>query len=696
MTGSKSIQAFWTKPVIVLYLIAVLVIPHAVGQETDSLIMEEEISPILIQASRIPISQLRAPQQTFHSDKTQIDPTQNSQDLGTLLSQTPGIVAMNNNNAAQDLRLSIRGFGMRAAFGIRGIRLFVDGIPYTTPDGTGQVDGIWPMLIKNLEVNHGAQSALFGNASGGMIAINTFGDTEENGLNITGAYGSFGNKMLSAEINRSKENKSAQYQLGYHDVEGYRTHSSMTNYMANARWTYKYWNDSEMRLGINFLSSPVAQDPGGVDLDHLQTMRQVARDRNVQFAAGESILQVIPNIQFIHKLDNAELVLNSSYTYRKFDGKLPFKVGGTIDLTRHFINLSLHYIKERGNEIAKLKWLFGIDLSSQIDNRIRTGNNDGNIGGGTLSQDEFFTNYAPFFSAQIDYKKLLLKINARYDYNSISVIDNLTSGGLMNGSRSFSTFSPAVSLSYPIIRHHYLYSSFAYGFETPTLNELTNDPKTFRGLNSELQPMESNTYELGYKGHFSKRMQITANLFYINSLNEIYPYEIEGFSGRSFYRNWGKTRRNGVEFTLKSKGNSWNTYISYAYSNFLVTEDAQSSDPSSQYRMPGIPQHNVSFGAIYKIKGLELSMNGRYISDISLSNDGEKVDGNFVANASVNYSIQTKRTKLVPFFNINNLTNTVYNDNLRINAFGGRYFEPAPGIHFQGGVKIGLGNQKEY
>ena len=112
--------------------------------------------------------------------------------LQEYLGAVPGLFSLNANNYAQDLRISIRGFGARAAFGIRGIKIIVDGIPETTPDGQGQLDNLPLGLLQNIEVLRGPSASLYGNASGGVLSLNTVDRLEGESVRFRSTLGAFG------------------------------------------------------------------------------------------------------------------------------------------------------------------------------------------------------------------------------------------------------------------------------------------------------------------------------------------------------------------------------------------------------------------------------------------------------------------------------------------------------------------------
>jgi len=171
-TRPIKVYSFYQK-LLISFLALGIVIPMGIrAQEFDSL-STIEIEEVYISTTRIltPLRTLPTSISKQDSIASKINYQKNS--LQEFLLTHPGVLAMNTNNYAQDLRISIRGFGARSAFGIRGIKLIVDGIPESTPDGQGQVDNLMLDDLQSVEVLKGPSSSLYGNASGGVIKLNS-------------------------------------------------------------------------------------------------------------------------------------------------------------------------------------------------------------------------------------------------------------------------------------------------------------------------------------------------------------------------------------------------------------------------------------------------------------------------------------------------------------------------------------------
>jgi iron complex outermembrane receptor protein len=263
------------------------------------------------------------------------------------------------------------------------------------------------------------------------------------------------------------------------------------------------------------------------------------------------------------------------------------------------------------------------------------------------------------------------------------VQDNFEADGIADGRISLPNLSPSLSASYNLWKYHYISALFSYGFETPTLSELSSRPDNQGGLNSKLRPQESYNYEVNYKAFNADKFSFTASAFIINSINELLPFELEAFPGRTFYENAGKTNRKGIELNFTSTFKSAFTIdLSYTLSDFKFSD----TEGISGNALPGIPLHNFSGGLTYDNDQWRASLQVQSFSSIYVNSSNEIEAPSFTLGS---LSLSRKIGAFHPYVGINNLFNNLnYYDNIRINAFGGRYYEPGPPRNFYVGFKF--------
>ena len=660
-----------------------------IGQ-SDTISSSVQLDTVVISVGRLEVPYLTLPASVSTIDLSKKTHYTSHTDLSEAVSQVPGLFALNGQNYAQDLRISLRGFGARSAFGIRGVKLIVDGVPETTPDGQGQLDNVSVADITSIQVMQGTSGSQYGNAAGGVISLSTDRSSTKNATEASFRLGSFG--LQQYRLNTSQNINGTQFYLsGTHQrSNGYRGQSKLvqTNLLAKLS---KKWGDQQLKWSASLLSSPTAQDPGGINLEQAIAQPASARDRNVSFDAGEEITHWKTSVKYDNELnDHLDLSTTAFYSGRSFDGRLPFAGGGAIDLNRKYGGLMLQLNhKEIGNNFVS-KGSYGIDLLSQRDNRDRFDNNEGIRGDATLSQIEKFDNIGLYLIRQFGYKLWTLRGSARYDINKIGVDDAFLSDGDDTGSESLNAFSYSIAANYNYSAKQSIFLNHSTSFETPTLSELSANPSGAGGFNSDLKPSKASTIELGIKRSLDEIFSYAVTIFHIATDDESLPFEVADQPGRTFFRNAGKTKRTGLELSATVKASkALSLQWSYAYSNFKFDDFTLNGDDLSGIRLPGIPQHSLSSSITYDHNQLYIKASSQYFSSISVRNDNTvAVDPYHIVNLRFGYELQAGGKTIRPFVGINNLLSSTYYDNLRLNAFGSRYYEPAAGVNWQAGLGV--------
>ena len=594
--------------------------------------------------------------------------------LQEYLRQVPGLFTLNANNYAQDLRLSIRGFGSRAAFGIRGVKLVVDGIPETTPDGQGQVDNLPLPLLERIEVLRGPASSLYGNASGGVIYMTTIDSLQGDPVRFATLFGSYGMQSYQAQqYIKNEKTKLLLFQTVL-NTNGYREQSQLKQRQFNAKLSHQFSPTSKLLWQLNYTSSPEAADPGGLTLAEAEENRSQARQRNVDYDTYEKIAQFKTGLQWKKELmSGTEWNSYGFYSARDFYGKLPFERGGIVDLFRNYYGLGTSLKKTKTNH----RWHMGFELSAQGDRRDRYENLNGDQGLQTLSQLEQFSAAALFRMDEIAIGRSWIRTSLRLDRQQIGLDNTATK-------QEFISFNPGLGFYQPLGSLMGWFANISSSFETPTLSELSANPIGSSGFNESLEPAKAQNYELGLRLN-KGGSQIEAVLFYIRSTNEILPYELEAFPGRSFYENTGATQRYGLELQWEFKWQQWDGDLAFTQANYQF--DAGELSGNS---LPGIPQQQAQLRLRY-------STTSKWVFQLEGQHTGRFYADNMNAVAIENYQVlQGQVAKTISFSGgtfsllggINNLLNTSYFDNIRLNAFGKRYYEPAPTRNFYFGLRL--------
>ena len=608
--------------------------------------------------------------------------------LQEYLNKVPGVFTLNANNFAQDLRISIRGFGARSAFGIRGIKLVVDGIPETTPDGQGQLDNLNLGIIKKIEVIRGPSASLYGNASGGVINIESLSDFKNDFVNLKTTIGSYGMENYQASLGLKKSNLESLFHINRIKNNGYRDRSRIEQSNFLSKVSYKSKKNGAFKALLSYTDSPYAGDSGGLTNEERNQKRTQARSANKEYDTYESIDHFKTSLQWnLERSSNFKWAASTFYSKRNFYGKLPFEFGGIINLNRYYWGGNLNIEIKRLKEKSVNTFLLGSEWAVQNDLRKRFKNIKGLQGEITLNQLESFKSISFYLIDHLKFKEILFTFGLRWDQNILGTDQNEININL-------NKLNPSFGFNYTISNNKNIWSSFSSSFETPTLSELSSNPYNQIGLNPSLSTQKASNVEIGYRSK-SEKHEFEIVGFYIPTDDEIVPYEIEEFPGRTFYRNAGKTIRKGLEVVLNYKfSNNINLDNTYTFSEFKFNNYILNSKNLKGNVLPGIPKNLFNSTLNIKaFKGLIISSEMIFNGDIYTSDDNNIKEKSFwLGNFKIGKKWETNNFSWNPYFALNNAFNTYYSDNIRINAFGARHYEPAPLRSFYLGLNLKVNN----
>lgn len=608
----------------------------------------------------------RLPLAVTHVDKTAL-PAASESSLQDWLEAAPGLFALNNDNAAQGPRIAIRGFGSRAAFGVRGIRVLVDGVPMTLPDGQTEVDALDMALLESAQIIRGPSAALFGNAAGGAILLRQRQPQETAYARFDAGTGSHGYRRLRAEVGGNGL-------LGSYlntESDGFREHAYTQSDLINASLKQTI-GSGELLANISSLDIE-ALDAGGLTAGQVDANRRAARPQNIQFNAGETIEQQRLSLRWDQSLQDWALRSTGYAGQRDFANRLPFTDGGQVTFERDFTGLGITASKQFGSQQISL----GLDAQSQSDERQRFDNNNGQRGAQTLNQQENAR------AIGISLRDTLLlapdwqaSLGLRYDRLRLDIEDDFLSDGDDSGDRDLDDWSADASLSH-WRGQNMLYARIASSFETPTFTELANP--NGGGFNPDVDSSRAWNYELGVKGQW-QAYDYSAALYRIDVDDELLPFELASQPGRSFYRNAGETRRQGLELSAERRiNNHWRLDAQAD-----LSKHSFASGNLQGQRLPGLPDKTLRLGLHYQLQAWQFSTIARHIGRLYADDANTTAVSSYqLLDLQGHWQI---RKNLGLSLAVNNLLDEDYNDNIRINAFGSRYFEPAAGRSYRLGL----------
>ncbi len=682
---------------LIRYLVAtapLLCAAQAFGVQAGSAGGAEELDEIEVRATRMqkPIREIPAAVSAIAKESIQLGRQQLG--LDESLAAIPGLFMQDRYNFAQDLRIAIRGFGARSNFGIRGVKILVDGIPESLPDGQGQSDGIDLGSAERIEVIRGPSSSLYGNASGGVISITSERGPADPFVETRLSVGDF--DFTKVQLKAGGDTGRLNYLLNVSDMQydGYRAHSETEDTSLNARLVYAIDDESELGVVVNVTDQPLANDPGGIDLAQAQAAPTSARQRNVDFNSGEALDQQRIGLSYTKSIgDRHEIQARNHYVWRDFENRLPFTGGGAVRFDRFFVGggASYTYRGEVGGRPNNV--IVGLDIDRQDDERKRFDNNMGVLGDLTFDQTELVTNIGLFLQNEFVVSDALsLTAGLRYDEVEFEVEDKFLGDGDDSGKRTLSETSPMLGVVYSPSEATSIYATFSTSFETPTTTEFAN-PSGAGGFNPNLDPQIAENFEVGIRGSIGQRSSYELALFTIDVDDELIPFELASQPGRDFFSNAGKSSREGAEIAFASEPFDGLTIsLAYTISDFVFDRfiDDNGNDFSGN-EIPGVPDDLFRGEVLYRHpSGFFGAIDVLDVGDFHVNNANTVVNEPYtVVNLRAGFSDLTFGAwTLSPFIGVNNLGDEEYAANIRINAFGGRYYEPAPDRHFYGGLGI--------
>ena len=649
------------------------------------------LDPIVVEATRIEQDSNEVPASISVVELSETAQSYQKLGLDEFLSTVPGVFFQSRYNFAQDLRISIRGFGARSSFGVRGIRFLVDDVPETLPDGQTQLDAIDLADIDSIEVLRGASSALYGNASGGVIRLKTIDISDLPRFSFSQQLGAFDFNQTRLGFSARANKHDFAFSLRRLELEGYRDHAATESIGFNTKWRYDS-GDGVLNISFSGIDSPESQDPGGITAEDVRANRRQARVQNVLFDAGEDVTQQRLTVSYDHSLaDEALLTMNAYATQRDFQNRLPFEAAGMVDLDRFIAGIGLQYSDDSFlSKATEGRFVVGFNAELQRDERKRFDNLQGLRGNLALDQEERVSSLGVYAHQVIQpTEKTALTLGVRYDNSSFEVNQRPLIGQLDESGRiDFDEISYFTGATYSLSDRHKVFVNLSSSFETPTTTELA-DPDGI-GFNQALQPQMAINAELGLKGQFDQASSYAISVYVIESDDELIPFELDSQPGRVFFQNAGETRRSGIELEWNHQlGQYWCIKSSYSYANNRFTEFVLDNESLNGNQLPGIPQQQFALNVVYQNSDWLVGGDFRAVGQRYVNNANTVAAAGYgVVDLRFAYTLKETNIQYEIVAGINNVFDKEYIGNIRVNAFGGRFFEPDPERNAYLGLKL--------
>jgi len=646
------------------------------------------LAPVVVTAPRWEAPWLDTPAALTAIDAAEVQTGAQNLALDEPLNRLPGIYAQNRYNPAQGERLSIRGFGARANFGIRGVRVLVDDIPLTLPDGQTALEGLDLSLADRIEVIRGPASALYGNAAGGVVRVETR-EPERDEFRLGLSTGSDGFREIRLDGGLARGDWSGLGAVSLQRLDGHRDHSEARENGFYGKLSRALSGGGQI-IGIVSLVETEFQDPGALTAAEMANDRTQAASRNLGFAADEETTQGRLGLVWHQPLGaNRELRLRLFGGWRDFANRLPFESGGQVELERRFAGAGVQYLHATEQWRRPLRVSVGADLELQRDDRRNYDNLAGRRGALALDQDEKVDAIGVFGQAEWQAAdRWAFTLGARWDRNRIEVDDRFLSDGNDSGRRSLSDASYQAGAVYALDDRQRLYANVGTAFETPTTTELANPAGG--GFSPDLESQRARNVELGLKGEWP-RLRYEASVFRTEVKDELISYQLGDETGRDYFRNAGRSRRQGLELAADWRfAPDWRIGAAYTEADYRFRDYVVDGVNLKGKRLPGIPRRQLFTELAYDTERYYGAVNLLGTDDLYADDaNHERVDGYWLANLRLGLRRNLGQLRAELYAGINNLLDEDYAANIRINAAGGRYYEPAPGRSYYAGLKLG-------
>ena len=629
--------------------------------------------------------------------------------LDELLLLIPGIAVTNRNNPTQDPRITIRGFGARSAFGVRGVRVLRDGIPLTLPDGQTPVDYIDLESVGSIQVIRGAASSLYGNASGGIIELRTDAPSPTGfGGRIRASAGSYGMRRLHGIASGTSAPLTYQASVTRTEMDGFRDYSRQETTHALARVGVQRGATTWSVQGIGF-EMPVAENPGALTAAQLAANPRMAEANTVRTRARKDVRQGQLSLLATHQVPQGELSGSIYGGARDLYNPLAFAIvavdrrsyGGTLRAS----------MNPRAFLGGEHRFGIGLDAQRQEDDRSRFENcNNGDAVDLTCSpsgsergdllqeQLELVTGVGAYLRDEVTIAPwLTASAGVRADFTKFEVEDRFIVGVDPDdsGERTLPAVSPMLGLVARTGSLTSIYASVSSSFETPTATEMGNKPDGSAGINPELDPQRAVSYELGAKGFILPALAYDGALYFTRVRDELIPFEVAGGGGRRYFRNAGRTERRGLELGLRAESGPLRAGLAYSYADyaFVDYEVVTGSGLVTVYdgkRIPGIPVHQAqaSVSAVTRwVHGtIETVASSRtFVDDANTASAAGYAIVNLRAGLTAPFGALAH---VEPVIGVHNLFDRAYVGSVSVNATGGRFYEPAPGRTIFAGLTV--------
>jgi len=675
--------------VVFAVLSLVLLAPSAPAQSPPdtSVAMEVEMAPVEVTGTPFRVAnEASSFSASVRTRTTQDLNSTPSLSLEEITAGLPGLSVQSRTHYALGDRITIRGFGWRAQFGVRGIQMVLNDVPLTMADGQSIVHIIDPSFVRSLEVIRGPASTFWGNASGGVVSLSTQpSETASHSARLKQTVGSYGLSKTDVQVTPNLGPHQLSAYASYLSQEGYREHSDTRLLRSGFTSDFMLGEDRGVRLVGALQHMPRADSPGSLQQQAAEQNPEKARQTILDFDVGKEVQQAQLGATYYDDVGPGTLNTTAYGVLRDLENPIPFSV---IDLNRKAGGLRLTLEEET----SSLQWGIGVEGKLQHDDRKEFTSDGGTPDSLIIDQLETVDNAAAFGRLTLPLGRLQIDAGLRYDRLQFEADDRL---GNDDGTQTFRALSPSIGISYDL-RETRLFANVSTGLEAPTTTELGNRPDGQGGFN-DLNAEDIFSVETGVTGQWiSQRLSYDMAAFYQDIDEVLVPFQLRAF-GPTYFRNEGAARHLGAEGSVRwSPVDPLSLQASYSYVDAVFTagtiEEPESSVDLDGKKLPGVPSHRLGGTVEFDTAPFRSAVTVQYVgeqygdSKNSATNDAYTTVDLRLSYVGVSLS---DASRVTPFVALNNAFDVRYND-VVVNAFDRQFYEPAAGRHWRFGAALQL------
>jgi iron complex outermembrane receptor protein len=658
-----------------------------------------QLSPTVVTATRYETNSFDLPLSIDAVTGSEIRDARTGANLSEIAPRIPGVVINYRSTAAQELSISTRGFGARSQFGVKGIRIYADGIPLNSADGQGQAGSINIDTLGQIEFLRGPFSALYGNSSGGVVQAFTRDGAKDPTITVGASSGTWNTNKQS--ITYEGQAGPVNYILNAYQYvsDGYREHSQHRRDNFNGKISYQFSPDTKFTFVGNYMDQPYTNDPNALTPDQYKANSRSAGTGAISSNSRLYRVNSYGGVIIDHNLSEKDSLRFMAYSGERSNLQY-LTTSAAAEIKRETEGFDFRWTRKDLFLNKPLNLTAGLAYDSMEDIRSRyTYSGTGvysPLGTNPSNRREKQTAFNVDQYLQLSYEptdRFLVIAGLRNSRVSIKNNDLFLTDGIdSTGQVTYSNTSPVGGVTFKITPTLNVYANYGRGFETPTFAETTySNAQTGAGPNLSMVPSKSKNYEIGLKAFVTSNTRVNLALFKVDTKNEIIV--VDNKLSQNQYDSTANTERKGIEISLDSRlPYNFNFYQTYTYldSEFKNSfTNTVGGFVAAGNRLSGVYKNTAYTELSWKYPAFNFSsaIENIYYSDVNGydSNAGDrKAEAFSIVNLRASLKQSYNNWSFSEFVRADNIFDEKYVGNVRVN--NSATFEPGAPRNYTVGI----------